>query len=153
ERLQLAERRQVEAETAGDLLHAWNLGLAADARHADADVDGRPDTGLAQGRLEVDLAVGDRDHVGRDVRCHLTFQGLDDRQRRQRTARAGDLGQLVARVLWQFLLLRVLLFLRPGVDPGTAVGVADDAPVVANLGRVGVAGDDNPALGQLGGAF
>ena len=36
--------------------------------------------------LEEDLAVGDRDHVRRDVRGDVAGLGLDDRQRRERAA-------------------------------------------------------------------
>ena len=40
-------------------------------------------------RLEEDLAVGDRDHVGRNVGRHVVRLRLDDGQRRQRTAAIG----------------------------------------------------------------
>ena len=56
----------------------------AHARHRDADVEGRPHTGVEQVRLQVDLAVGDRDDVRRDIGRHVVRLGLDDRQRRQR---------------------------------------------------------------------
>ena len=55
-------------------------------RHRDADVHGRQHAGVLQVRLQVDLPVGDRDHVRRDVRRHFAFERLDDRQRRQRPA-------------------------------------------------------------------
>ncbi len=48
EGFQLAEGGEVEPQAAGDLLHRGDLGLAADARDADADVDGRPDAGEEQ---------------------------------------------------------------------------------------------------------
>ena len=85
-------------------------------RDADADVDGGPHAGEEQVGLEVDLAVGDGDHVGRDVRRHFAFERLDDRQRRQRAAGAGDLGDLVAGKLRQVVLLGVLLVERADVD-------------------------------------
>src|SRR5579863_151289 len=84
ERLELTELREVELQTAGDLLHRADLGATAHARHADADVDGRAHARVEQLRLEEDLAVGDRDHVGRDVRRHVASLRLDDRQRGQR---------------------------------------------------------------------
>ena len=54
-------------------------------------VDGRPHAGEEQVGLQVDLSVGDRNHVGRNVRRDFAFQRLDDRQGGHRTA-----AQLVA---------------------------------------------------------
>ena len=71
---------------AGDLLHRLGLGGRADARDRDADVQRGPLAGVEQVGLEEDLAVGDRDDVGRDVGRHVAGLGLDDRQRRQRAA-------------------------------------------------------------------
>ena len=71
---------------AGDLLHRLGLGGRADARHRDADVQGGPLAGVEQVGLEEDLAVGDRDDVGRDVGRHVVGLRLDDRQGRQRAA-------------------------------------------------------------------
>ena len=75
-------------------LHRLDLRRAADARHRDAHVDGRAHTRLEQVVLQVHLAVGDRDHVGRDVRRHVAGLGLDDRQGGQRTGAVlvGELG-------------------------------------------------------------
>ena len=84
ERLELAELRQLDLELAGDLLHRLDLRVAAHAGHRDAHVDGRPHARAEQVRLEEDLAVGDRDDVGRDVRRHVARLRLDDRQCRQR---------------------------------------------------------------------
>ena len=86
ERLQLAVLREVEAEAPRDLLHRLRLRRRADARHRGADVDGRPDAGEEEVGLQEDLTVGDRDHVGRDVRRDVAGLRLDDRQRRQRAA-------------------------------------------------------------------
>ena len=47
ERLQFAEVRQVELQTARDGLHRRNLRLAAYARNRDAHVHRRPDTRAA----------------------------------------------------------------------------------------------------------
>jgi hypothetical protein len=93
ERLELAELGEVEPQRAGDLLHGLDLGVAADPGHRDADVDGGPDARLEQVVLQVDLAVGDRDHVGRDVGRDVAGLGLDDRQRGERAA-AELVGQL-----------------------------------------------------------
>ena len=80
EGLQLAELGQVQPQPAGDGLHRLRLRGPTDAGHRDADVDGRADTGVEQTGLEEDLAVGDRDDVGRDVGRHVVALGLDDRQ-------------------------------------------------------------------------
>ena len=68
----------------GDLAHRLHLGGAAHARDREADVHRGPDAGVEEVGLEVDLAVGDRDDVGRDVGRHVAELRLDDRQRRQR---------------------------------------------------------------------
>ncbi len=95
ERLELAVLGQVQAQAAGDRLHRLGLRRAADAGHRDADVDGRADTGVEQVGLEEDLAVGDRDDVGRDERRDVVALGLDDRQAGHRAA-AELVGQLRA---------------------------------------------------------
>ena len=86
EGLELAVLREVEAQLAGDLLHRLRLRVAADPRDRDADVDRRPDARVEEVGLEEDLAVGDRDHVGRDVGGDVVGLRLDDRQRGQRAA-------------------------------------------------------------------
>ena len=50
------------------------------------DVDRGADARVEQVRLQVDLAVGDRDDVGRDVGRHVAELRLDDRQRGERAA-------------------------------------------------------------------
>ena len=86
ERLQLAVTAPGPAQRAGDLLHRLALRRTAHARHRDADVDRRADTGVEQVGLEEDLAVGDRDDVRRDVGRDVVRLRLDDRQRRDRAA-------------------------------------------------------------------
>ena len=49
-------------------LHRLGLRVTAHARHRDAGVDRGADTRVEQVRLEEDLTVGDRDHVGGDGR-------------------------------------------------------------------------------------
>ena len=68
----------------GHRLHGLDLGGAAHPGHRDAHVDGGPHARLEQVVLEVDLAVGDRDHVGGDVGRDVAGLGLDDRQRGER---------------------------------------------------------------------
>ncbi len=84
EGLELVVLGEVELELAGDLLHRLGLGGRADARHRDADVDRGPDAGVEEVGLQEDLAVGDGDDVGGDVRRHVVGLGLDDRQRGER---------------------------------------------------------------------
>ena len=94
ERLELAELGEVELQRAGHRLHRLDLGGAADSGHRVAHVDGGTHAGLEQVVLHEHLTVGDRDHVGRDVRRDVTGLGLDDRQRgeRTRTVLVGQLG-------------------------------------------------------------
>ena len=86
ERRQVAVLREVEAQAAGHLPHRLHLGRPADARHREADVDRGPLALVEQVALEEDLAVGDRDDVGRDVGREVAGLRLDDRQRGQRPA-------------------------------------------------------------------
>ena len=85
ERLELTELREVELQRSGHGLHRLDLRGATDSGHRDAHVDRRAHTRLEEVVLQVDLAVGDRDHVGRDVRRDVTRLRLDDRQRGERT--------------------------------------------------------------------
>ena len=84
---------ELALDRAGRGLHRLDLGRRAHAAHRDADVHRRADALEEQVGLEEDLAVGDRDHVGRDVGRHVVGLGLDQRQGRQR-ARAVVLVQL-----------------------------------------------------------
>ena len=86
ERRELAVLREVETQRAGDLAHRLDLRRSADARDRVADVDRRTDALVEQVALEEDLAVGDRDDVGRNVGREVAGLRLDDRQRRQRAA-------------------------------------------------------------------
>ena len=95
EGLQLAEGGQVQPQPAGHLLHRRNLGRPADAGNRDAHVHRRALAGEEEVGLEVNLPVGDRNHVRRDVRGDFAFEGLDDRQRGERAAaeRVAQLGR------------------------------------------------------------
>ena len=87
ERLELAELGQVELEGARHRLHGLDLGGAPHPADRDAHVDGRTDAGVEEVALEEHLAVGDRDHVGRDVGRHVAGLGLDDGQGGQASPR------------------------------------------------------------------
>ena len=88
EGLELLELRIGQLEVAGHGAEGRQLRLAADARDRPADVHRRQHAELEQRGRQVDLAVGDRDQVGRDVGRDVLGLGLDDRQRRQRAAAA-----------------------------------------------------------------
>src|SRR6266511_1807472 len=83
ERLEVTELGQVDLERPGHGLHRLDLRVAPDPRHRDADVDRGTHARLEQVVDEVDLPVGDRDDVGRDVRGDIAGLRLDDRQRSQ----------------------------------------------------------------------
>ena len=70
---------------AGNLFHRFRLGGRAHTRHRQTDVHGRADTLVEQVRLKEDLAVGDGDHVRRNIGRHVVSLGFNDRQGRQRT--------------------------------------------------------------------
>src|SRR5688572_25092498 len=88
ERRELAVLRQRQLDAAGQLGHQLGLRRAADARHRDAGVHRRTDAGVEQIALEEDLAVGDRDDVGRHERGDVARLRLDDRQAGQRAGLA-----------------------------------------------------------------
>ena len=80
---------QLQLDRARNLLHRLGLRGRADARHRQADVDGRTDALVEEVGFEEDLAVGDRDHVCRNIGRHVACLGLDDRQRGQRAIAIG----------------------------------------------------------------
>src|SRR6185437_9385181 len=87
---QFSKLGEVEPQAAGDRLHRLDLRRPADARHRDAGVDRRAHAGEEQIGFEEDLAVGDRDDVGRDVGRHVAGLRLDDRERGERSTRLED---------------------------------------------------------------
>ena len=86
---QLAVLREVETQLARDLPHRLGLCVTADTRNADADVQGRPLSGVEQVGLQVDLAVGDGDHVRGDEGRDVVRLRLDHGQRGQRASTVG----------------------------------------------------------------
>src|SRR3954469_12147316 len=84
ERRHFAVLRQLALDLAGDLLHRLGLRRGADARHRQTDVHRGADALEEQVGFEEDLAVGDRNHVGRNVGRNVVGLGFDDRQRGQR---------------------------------------------------------------------
>src|SRR3546814_5903161 len=88
EHLKLKELGVLEPQALGQRLERRRLGLAADSRHALADIDGRLLVLVEEPRVEIDLAVRDRNQVGRNVGTDIAGLGLGDRQRRERAAAA-----------------------------------------------------------------
>ena len=67
-----------------DLFHGLGLSSRSDTAHRQADVDGRSDALVEKFRFQKDLSVSDGNHVGGNIRGHITGLGLDDGQRSQR---------------------------------------------------------------------
>ncbi len=132
ERLELAELGQVQAHRPGDLLHGLGLGRATHAGHADAHVDGRADALVEEVGLQVDLAVGDRDHVGRDERRHVTALGLDDRQ-----GRHGAAAQLVGQLGGALQQAGVQVEHVPGVGLATRWAAQQQGHLAVGVGLLG----------------
>src|SRR5258708_6201698 len=87
---ELRERRhfavlcELALDLAGDLFHRLGLRRGTHARHRQTDVHRGSNTLEEQVGFQEDLAVGNRDHVGRDVGRHVVGLGFDHRQRGQR---------------------------------------------------------------------
>src|SRR3989344_6045469 len=88
ERSQFTVLGQVGTDTTGQVLHQLRLCSTTDARHRNTGVDGGADTGVEQRGFQEDLAVRDRDHVGRHESRHVASLRFDDRQCGQRTGLA-----------------------------------------------------------------
>src|SRR3569833_2243379 len=80
--------RQVETHAAAELHDDLGLRRATDARLREAGVDGGTHTGVEQIGFEINLAVGDRDHVGGHEGRHVTGLRFDDGQRGERSGLA-----------------------------------------------------------------
>src|SRR5581483_2604631 len=74
----------LQFQCAGNLAHGLNLGAAADAAHRQAHVYRRAHALIEQVSLQVDLAICNRNDIGRNVSRDVALLGLDDRQRGQR---------------------------------------------------------------------
>src|SRR6266850_187144 len=83
---ELAVLRHRKTQSARDLFHRLDLGVAADAADREAHVHRGANAGVEQVGLEEDLAVRDRDDVRRNVCGDVAGLRLDDRKRRQRAA-------------------------------------------------------------------
>ena len=79
----LAVLGQIQPQAPGHLLHGLDLGVAADPRNRKTHVDGRADAGIEQFRFQINLPVGNGNHVGGNIGGHVPGLGFDDGQRRQ----------------------------------------------------------------------
>ena len=88
---------QCQSNPAAKFLDQIGLRSTAHPRHRNTCVDSRADTGVEEIGLQEDLAVGDRDHVGRNEGRHVSGLGLDHWQRCERSRLALDcaLGELL----------------------------------------------------------
>ena len=86
ERREFAVLRHVETQRSGNLTHGFDLRVAADAADRNADVDGGTNAGVEEIGFEINLAVGDGNHVGRNVRGNVSGLRFNDRQRSQRAS-------------------------------------------------------------------
>lgn len=77
---------QEELQGTSDLLHGLELCSGTDTRHGQTDVDGWSDTLVEELSLQEDLAVGDRDDIGRNVGRNITTLRFDDGQSSHGTA-------------------------------------------------------------------
>src|SRR5262245_45400641 len=84
---------ELALDLARDLLHRLHLRGRTHARYRETDIHRGPDALIEQVGLEEDLAVGDGDHVGRDIGRDVVRLRLDDGKRGER-ARAVILVEL-----------------------------------------------------------
>src|SRR6185437_15714411 len=84
ERGELAVLREIETKRAGHLAHGLDLRVAADAAYRKADVDGGTNAAIEKIGFEIDLAVGDRDDVGRNIGGDVAGLRFNDGQRGER---------------------------------------------------------------------
>ena len=82
---QLTELSQLKAQAAGNTLCRLGLSRAADARNRQTNRDRRTNPLVKKIRFKVDLAIGNRDDVSRNLSTHIPCLGLDDWQCRQAT--------------------------------------------------------------------
>ena len=122
ERLEFIELSLVDLQGTGHLLHGFHLSRSTDSGDGDAHIDSRTLSLVEEGRLEVDLAVGDRDDVCRNIRGDVTGLSLDDREGRKRapgTYLALQGVRKVIHLLGDFLLVDYLG--SPLEEPGVEV--------------------------------
>src|SRR5579863_6856685 len=85
ERRQFAVLRKIEFERRAHLLHRLDGRRKPYARNRQADVYCRTHAGVEQVGLKKDLTIGNGDHVGGNVRRHVSGLRLDDGKSSQRS--------------------------------------------------------------------
>src|ERR1700722_10070898 len=80
---QFSELRQVKLQGSRYLPHGLDLGAATNTADRQADVHCRANAGVEQIRLQINLAIGDGNDVGRDVCRDIARLSLDNRERGQ----------------------------------------------------------------------
>jgi len=89
ERRHFAVLRKLELDRARNLLHRLGLSSRTNAAHRQTNVNRGADALEEQVGFKEDLAVGDRNHVGRNIGRNVASLRFDDRQCRQRTTAIG----------------------------------------------------------------
>ena len=163
ERFEFAERGERELEAPGDslVLHRADLCVTTDAGDGNPDVHGGHHACVLQVGLQVDLAIGDRNHVGRNVRGDFAVERFNDRQRSQRTTGGGDATEFAAREVALDIVLGGLFAGRPNVHSTGRTGLAVlvrvaggvDAPVVGHARGWRVGLQNHVAFGELRGTL
>ena len=74
---------QIQPKGPGDLFHGFDLRRPADAGHRQAHVNGRTNARIKQVAGQINLPVGNGNHVGGNVRRHVAGLGFNDGQCRQ----------------------------------------------------------------------
>src|SRR5690606_33781422 len=87
-RCQFTVLSQVGTNTAGQFLDHFGLGCTTHTRYRNTSVDGGTHTGVEQVGLKEDLAVSNRNHVGRNERRNVAGLRFDDGPSRKGTSHA-----------------------------------------------------------------
>ena len=77
--------RQIQTQASGNLLHGAGLCRAPDAGDGQPNVDRRSHTRIEQIGFQINLPVGNRNHIGRNISRDVTRLRFNDRQRRERS--------------------------------------------------------------------
>ena len=77
---QFAELCQITLDLSGHLLGGLDLSSRTDTGDGKTDRDGRANTLIEKIGLQINLAVRDGNHVGRNVSRDIACLGLDDRK-------------------------------------------------------------------------
>src|ERR1035441_4382633 len=68
------------------MVSGLNLGAAADATYGKSDVHSRADALVEEVGFKIDLAIGNRNHVGRNVGGNVARLGFDHGERGKRSS-------------------------------------------------------------------